>query len=87
MLAYARSIGAPWLHGFSAHVLPRPADWDETQHVTGYWFLPAPPDWSPDPALLRFLESGPPPVYVGFGSMTFVDPAGQTRLARCGRWS
>ncbi len=53
MLAYARSIGAPWLYGFSAHVLPRPADWDETQHVTGYWFLDAPPDWSPDADLLR----------------------------------
>jgi UDP:flavonoid glycosyltransferase YjiC (YdhE family) len=81
MLAYARSVGAPWLYGFSAHVLPRPADWDETQHITSYWFLDPPPDWSPDPALLRFLEGGPPPVYVGFGSMTLVDPAGQTALA------
>jgi UDP:flavonoid glycosyltransferase YjiC (YdhE family) len=81
MLAYARSIGAPWLYGFSAHVLPRPADWDETQHVTGYWFLDAPPDWSPDPDLLRFLDSGPPPIYIGFGSMSFMDPAGQTQLA------
>jgi UDP:flavonoid glycosyltransferase YjiC (YdhE family) len=81
MLAYARSIGAPWLYGFSTHVLPRPADWDETQHVTGYWFLDAPPGWSPDPDLLGFLDSGPPPVYVGFGSMSFMDPGGQTQLA------
>lgn len=81
MLAYARSVGAPWLYGYSAHVLPKPADWDELQHVTGYWFLDPPPDWSPDPDLLRFLESGPPPVYVGFGSMSFADPEGQTRLA------
>lgn len=49
--------------------------------MTGYWFLDAPPGWSPDPALLRFLDSGPPPVCLGFGSMTFMDPAGQTRLA------
>jgi sterol 3beta-glucosyltransferase len=81
MLAYARSVGAPWLYGFSGHVLPKPADWDETQHVTGYWFLEAPPDWSPDAGLLRFLDSGPPPVYVGFGSMSFMDPEGQTQLA------
>lgn len=81
LLAYARSVGAPWLYGFSAHVVPRPADWDETQHVTGYWFLDPPPSWAPDPDLLRFLESGPPPVYIGFGSMSFMDPEGQTQLA------
>jgi sterol 3beta-glucosyltransferase len=81
LLAYARSVAAPWLYGFSAHVLPKPADWDETQHVTGYWFLDAPPGWAPDPDLLRFLESGPPPVYIGFGSMSFMDPEGQTQLA------
>ena len=81
LLAYARSVGAPWLYGFSAHVVPRPADWDETQHVTGYWFLDPPPGWAPDPDLLRFLESGPPPVYIGFGSMSFMDPEGQTQLA------
>jgi UDP:flavonoid glycosyltransferase YjiC (YdhE family) len=34
---------------------------------TGAWFLPAPE--ALDPALERFLEAGPPPVYVGFGSM------------------
>jgi UDP:flavonoid glycosyltransferase YjiC (YdhE family) len=27
------------------------------------------PDWSPDPALVEFLERGPAPVYIGFGSM------------------
>ncbi len=81
MLAYARSIGAPWLYGYSAHVLPKPADWDETQHVTGYWFLDPPPAWSPDPDLLHFLESGPPPVYVGFGSMSHGDPQRQTQIA------
>ena len=81
LLASAHSVGAPWLYGFSAHVLPRPVDWDETQHVTGYWFLDAPPDWAPDANLLRFLESGPPPVYIGFGSGGFLDPEGQTQLA------
>ena len=26
------------LHSFSSHVVPRPADWPATAHVTGYWF-------------------------------------------------
>ena len=83
LLAYGRSLGTPWLYGFSAHVIPKPADWDKYQHITGYWFLEAQPDWLPHAStdLLRFLESGPPPVYVGFGSMSHENPERQTRLA------
>lgn len=62
------------VYGFSAHVLPAPTDWPAWHHVTGYWFLDAPPDWRPPDDLLRFLESGPPPVYIGFGSMDDQDP-------------
>lgn len=36
---------------------------------TGYWFEPPAEDWSPPPDLAAFLAAGPPPVYVGFGSM------------------
>ena len=32
------------------------------------------------PKLESFLEAGPPPVYLGFGSMTDTDPAGTTNL-------
>jgi UDP:flavonoid glycosyltransferase YjiC (YdhE family) len=65
----------PVLHGYSPLVLPKPPDWAEWHHVTGYWFLDRPLDWQPPDALTDFLESGPPPVYVGFGSMTGSDPA------------
>jgi sterol 3beta-glucosyltransferase len=67
------------LLGFSEAVVPRPPDWSGHVHVTGYWFLPAPPDWSPPPALEEFLAAGPPPVYVGFGSMATRDPAATAR--------
>ncbi|EMD25381.1 glycosyltransferase [Amycolatopsis azurea] len=59
----------PVLCGFSDAVVPRPEDWPDRIHVTGYWFLDAPAAWRPDPRLRDFLASGPPPVYVGFGSM------------------
>lgn len=81
LLASGRRLGTPWLYGFSAHVIPKPADWAEDQHITGYWFLDSPPGWRPPADLVRFLDSGPPPVYVGFGSMSHEDPARQTRLA------
>lgn len=78
--AFMRQKGIPTLYGFSEHVLPRPADWNETQHITGYWFLESLPEWQPDPALLKFLDSGPPPVYLGFGSINLGDSENKTRL-------
>lgn len=81
MRNFARSLGAPSLYGFSPSILPRPVDWDESQHVTGYWFLEVLAAWRPPQDLLRFLESGPPPVYVGFGSMSPDNSEHLTRLA------
>jgi UDP:flavonoid glycosyltransferase YjiC (YdhE family) len=64
----------PVLYGFSPAVVSRPADWDANIHVTGYWFLDSAADWTPPPALAAFLDDGPPPVYVGFGSMASRQP-------------
>ncbi len=71
----------PLLYGYSSHVLPRPSDWPAHHHVTGYWFLDEPKDWSPPAALVDFLEAGPPPVYIGFGSMGSRDPEAAGRIA------
>ena len=60
----------PICHGFSPAVVPRPADWPAAVHVTGYWWPASPPRWQPPDQLVDFLAAGPPPVFVGFGSMT-----------------
>jgi sterol 3beta-glucosyltransferase len=57
------------LYGYSRQVVPTPQDWGDSIHVTGYWFLEPPAGWKPPTELVNFLQSGPPPVYVGFGSM------------------
>jgi sterol 3beta-glucosyltransferase len=67
------------LYGFSPRVIPRPPDWSANHHISGYWFLDD-PDYRPSAELVAFLESGPPPVYVGFGSMHDRDAAGLTDL-------
>ncbi|GHO42072.1 glycosyltransferase [Ktedonospora formicarum] len=59
----------PILLGNSQLALPRPMDWPDWVYVTGYWFLDAPSTWQPPADLLNFLADGPPPVYIGFGSM------------------
>lgn len=68
------------LYPYSPAVIPTPADWDASSLATGYWFLEHAPDWAPDPGLLRFLDGGPPPVYVGFGSMPSEDAAAKTGI-------
>jgi UDP:flavonoid glycosyltransferase YjiC (YdhE family) len=62
------------LYGFSRHVLPKASDWRANAHVTGYWFLDEEPGWTPPAGLLDFLDAGPKPVYVGFGSMSDRNP-------------
>jgi sterol 3beta-glucosyltransferase len=62
----------PMLYGISPSLLPRPADWPSDHHVCGQWRAPD-MDWTPEPALQAFLDAGPPPVYLGFGSMTGFD--------------
>jgi len=59
----------PILYGFSSAVIPRPVDWGPWSVITGYWFLDPLPSWAPPEDVVRFLEDGEPPVYVGFGSM------------------
>jgi len=59
----------PILNAFSPLVVPPAPDWGAHVHTTGYWFLDTAHNWQPPDALTRFLESGPPPVCIGFGSM------------------
>jgi len=66
--------GQTILYGYSPQVIPFPKDWDDSIQVTGYWFLEPSPGWEPPADLVSFLRSGPPPVYVGFGSMVNKKP-------------
>ncbi len=58
----------PLLFAYSPSVLPRPGEWGAEVHVTGYFFLDDEP-YQPPEALIRFLEAGPPPICITFGSM------------------
>ncbi|GAA1575570.1 glycosyltransferase [Actinomadura kijaniata] len=71
----------PVLACFSEAVVPRPRDWGAHVNLTGYWFLDE-PGWEPPDDLAAFLEAGPPPVYVGFGSMVPRDARGTDRTVR-----
>lgn len=57
------------LYGYSPAVVPPPSDWGDWIHVTGNWLLGDATDWNPPADLVDFLAAGPPPIYIGFGSM------------------
>jgi UDP:flavonoid glycosyltransferase YjiC (YdhE family) len=63
----------------SRHVVPRPADWQDHHHLTGFLFYDD-EDWRPPPELEDFIHAGEAPVYIGFGSMHDRQPHQTTRL-------
>jgi UDP:flavonoid glycosyltransferase YjiC (YdhE family) len=69
----------PHLFGYSPAVLPKPNDWADWIHVTGYWFMDHPSTFHPAPELEAFLAAGPPPVAIGFISQVGRDAAQITR--------
>ena len=71
----------PILYAFSPYVVPPPADWGKDVHVTGYWFTDD-PDWRPPEDLLRFLDSGPTPIAIAFGSTSTRTPDKMANLTR-----
>jgi sterol 3beta-glucosyltransferase len=73
-LQAARDV--PALYAFSSAVVPPTEDTNST--TTGFWFLDEPFELPAD--ITAFLDGGPPPVYVGFGSMASSDPQGTMRM-------
>ncbi|MDL1980155.1 MAG: glycosyltransferase [Deltaproteobacteria bacterium] len=70
----------PLLYSISPTMLPRPADWPEWVHMTGYWHLKESTEYNPPEDLISFLESGPPPVCIGFGSMRYESSETTTKI-------
>jgi len=62
------------LYAYSPTLSPKPDDWPEWHHVTGYWYLDQASNWNPPSSLVDFLANGPSPVCVGFGSFQDKDP-------------
>ena len=80
-------LETPTLLGASPVVVPPPDDWPPTQVVTGYWTPPSiVGEWSAPSEVEDWLAAGPPPVYVGFGSMPSRTPEADLQvIAEAGR--
>lgn len=66
------------VYGFSPHVLPADPRWPPHVQVSGFWHAATAPGYTPPADLAQFLAAGPPPVYVGFGSLLRRNPQALT---------
>ena len=73
----------PILCGYSPLIVPRSRDYPDQAKVTGFWSLDASYDWRPSDRLIDFLDAGPPPICVGFGSMN--NDRAHKRITQCVR--
>ncbi|KAF9694720.1 hypothetical protein EKO04_007312 [Ascochyta lentis] len=73
-------LRVPYSYLWSQALIPRPPDWGAHISITGFSFLKAGSNYTPPEDLADFLAKGPPPVYIGFGSIVVDDPVGLTKL-------
>ncbi|KAK4996817.1 hypothetical protein LTR60_007798, partial [Cryomyces antarcticus] len=64
----------------SPALIPKPRDWPNHISISGFYFLSLASNFTPEPDLKAFLDAGPPPVYIGFGSIVVDDPNAMTKL-------
>ncbi|KAJ7705308.1 hypothetical protein B0H17DRAFT_664811 [Mycena rosella] len=68
----AETLKVPFTYCWSPALVPKPADWAAHIDICGFFFRD-PPSYTPPPELDAFLRAGPPPVYIGFGSIVIDD--------------
>ncbi|KAJ0311183.1 hypothetical protein COL5a_002401 [Colletotrichum fioriniae] len=73
-------LRVPYTFLWSESLIPKPADWDSHINITSFSFLPLADKYTPPADLTAFLEAGPPPIYIGFGSIVVDDPKALTQL-------
>ncbi|KII89415.1 glycosyltransferase family 1 protein [Plicaturopsis crispa FD-325 SS-3] len=66
-------VKIPWTYCMSPALVPKPDDWKNHIDVVGFYFLDLASDYTPADDLAKFLAAGPPPVYIGFGSVVVND--------------
>ncbi|KAL8949820.1 MAG: hypothetical protein Q9222_004107 [Ikaeria aurantiellina] len=64
----------PYTYLWSPGLVPKPSDWGPEIDIAGFVFLDLASSFKPPDDLAAFLDTGEPPVYIGFGSIVVDDP-------------
>ncbi|KAJ9134138.1 sterol glucosyltransferase protein [Pleurostoma richardsiae] len=67
------TLNIPFTYCWSPALVPKPRDWSSKINVCGFFFR-SPPAYTPPTKLEEFLNAGPMPIYIGFGSIVVDDP-------------
>lgn len=69
-------------HGYiwSPNLVPKPKDWGPKIDVVGFCYLDLASNYQPPEELLKWLEAGEKPVYIGFGSLPVQEPEKMTQI-------
>lgn len=59
----------PTLYAYSSLIAPKPKEYKEYHHLTGFWIKELEENYVPEKSLQEFLERGEKPIYIGVGSM------------------
>ncbi|TVY17840.1 Sterol 3-beta-glucosyltransferase UGT80B1 [Lachnellula arida] len=70
----------PFTYLWSPTLIPKPQDWGSHIKITGFSFLSKASTYTPPDDLAEFLKAGPPPVYIGFGSIVVDKPDELTKI-------
>ena len=70
----------PFTYLWPPSLVAKPADWGPHIDLGNFTFYDQARTYEPPRALLDFLATGEPPIYVGFGSVVVEDPAAVRRI-------
>ncbi|KAJ6262040.1 Sterol 3-beta-glucosyltransferase [Drechslerella dactyloides] len=73
-------LKVPHTYCWSPALIPKPQDWGDHIKISGFYFLDLANNYTPPDDLAAFLDAGPPPVYIGFGSIVVDDPNHLTNM-------
>ncbi|CZR52059.1 probable sterol glucosyltransferase [Phialocephala subalpina] len=73
-------LKVPYTYLWSPGLIPKPKDWGPEIDIAGFVFLDLASSFEPPQDLVKFLDAGELPVYIGFGSIVVDDPDKFTKM-------
>ncbi|CZS97393.1 probable sterol glucosyltransferase [Rhynchosporium agropyri] len=73
-------LKVPFTYLWSPGLVPKPKDWGPEIDIAGFVFLDLASSFKPPEDLVKFLDEGEQPIYIGFGSIVVDEPDKFTKM-------
>ncbi|XP_027185390.1 sterol 3-beta-glucosyltransferase UGT80A2-like [Coffea eugenioides] len=78
--SYSSPLDVPYAYIWSPDLVPKPKDWGPKIDVVGFCFLDLASNYVPPDSLVKWLDDGEKPIYIGFGSLPVQEPEKMTEI-------